>query len=255
MLNQEFSPIPSNLYTSRKHFSAKILRSRRMGTEEAFCLKWNDFQESISSSLGSLLSCSELHDVTLQCGPHSADSLHCHRLVLAACSDWFRNIFKSMVSTTTRHPVIVLWDATSQDMRLLLEFMYHGQVNVKQEHLNSFLSLAEKLSVRGLSHNDQNSQQKSQIRKLPTLSHSHTEEATSQFTSVGRVKTQASARDVQEMAVVKEEEPREGEEVQFDEGYDYYPVDPTLAMQYEGPNTSNIVNSKGERLLVLECQV
>ena len=114
-------------------------------TDEAFCLKWNDFQESISSSLGGLLHCSDLQDVTLQCGPQS---LQCHRLVLAACSDWFRQIFKTVNNNNNKHPVIVLWDAAARDMKLLLDFMYNGVVNVKQEHLNSFLALAERLSVR-----------------------------------------------------------------------------------------------------------
>ena len=117
-----------------------------MTSDEAFCLKWNDFQDSISSSLGELYQCSDLQDVTLQCGPQS---LQCHRLVLAACSTWFRQIFKTL-NSSNKHPVIVLWDTAARDMSLLLDFMYNGVVNVKQEHLNSFLALAERLSVRGL---------------------------------------------------------------------------------------------------------
>ena len=115
-------------------------------TDEAFCLKWNDFSESFSSSLGSQLHCRDLQDVTLQCG---TQALQCHRLVLAACSEWFRQIFKTVNNTTNnKHPVIVLWDAAAGDMKLLLDFMYNGVVNVKHEHLNSFLALAERLSVR-----------------------------------------------------------------------------------------------------------
>lgn len=118
-------------------------------TEEAFCLKWNDFSESFSSSLGSQLHCRDLQDVTLQCG---SQALQCHRLVLATCSQWFSDVFKSLSagSHSVRHPVIVLWDAAPTDMALLLDFMYNGVVNVKQENLNTFLALAERLSVRGL---------------------------------------------------------------------------------------------------------
>ena len=32
----------------------------------------------------------------------------------------------------------------------VLNFMYHGEVNVAQEELNSFLSVAEDLQVKGL---------------------------------------------------------------------------------------------------------
>merc|ERR1719493_190812 len=35
--------------------------------------------------------------------------------------------------------------------------MYHGEVNVKQDHLNSFLAVAERLRVRGLSQGDKQS--------------------------------------------------------------------------------------------------
>ena len=38
-------------------------------------------------------------------------------------------------------------------MQLLLQFMYNGLVNVKQEKLNQFLALAERLNVRGLTKN------------------------------------------------------------------------------------------------------
>merc|ERR1712098_889780 len=75
------------------------------------------------------------------------------RLVLSACSDWFKAVFRALPAVT-QHPVIVLWEATARDMALLLDFMYNGEVNVKQENLNSFLALAEKLSVRGLTQND-----------------------------------------------------------------------------------------------------
>merc|ERR1719319_1775950 len=41
-----------------------------------------------------------------------------------------------------------------RDLAAILDFMYHGEVNVKQDHLNSFLAVAERLKVRGLCQND-----------------------------------------------------------------------------------------------------
>ena len=51
---------------------------------------------------------------------------------------------------TAQHPVLVLWDASPADMALLCDFMYFGQVNVQQDRLPSFLALASRLEVKGL---------------------------------------------------------------------------------------------------------
>ena len=47
-----------------------------------------------------------------------------------------------------------LQDVQPRDLAAILDFMYHGEVNVKQDHLNSFLAVAERLKVRGLCQND-----------------------------------------------------------------------------------------------------
>jgi len=236
-------------------------------SDEAFCLKWNDFQESISSSLGGLLHCSDLQDVTLQCGQQS---LQCHRLVLAACSDWFRQIFKTVNSTNNKHPVIVLWDAAARDMEMLLNFMYNGVVNVKQEHLNSFLALAERLSVRGLTQNQTEKQDNTVSRfppkqsevSAPSQNHSHhslsQQRSRSITTSSSAVQHQEA--DIQEVAVVKQEQGMKedyldpgdgaGEMVQYEGDGDVgayddnYYEDPSAAVM-EFDNSANILNSKG----------
>ena len=41
-------------------------------------------------------------------------------------------------------------DVQPRDLAAILDFMYHGEVNVKQDHLNSFLAVAKRLKVRGL---------------------------------------------------------------------------------------------------------
>merc|ERR1719460_1039465 len=116
-----------------------------------------------------------------------------------------------------------MWDASARDMALLLDFMYNGVVNVKQENLNSFLSLAERLSVRGLT------QSQKHLATGPSHSHSHTsppsrvkprERSGQQVEQV-----EQDIQEVEEVAVVKEEQPKYeegGEVVQFEGegGYD-----------------------------------
>lgn len=53
-------------------------------------------------------------------------------------------------STPCKHPVIVLQDVAFTDLNALVEFIYHGEVNVHQQSLSSFLKTAEVLRVSGL---------------------------------------------------------------------------------------------------------
>ncbi len=62
-------------------------------------------------------------------------------------TDFFRAVLKR---NPAPNPVIVLWDMSADDVAKILRFMYNGEVEVKQAHLNAFLAVAERLRVRGL---------------------------------------------------------------------------------------------------------
>lgn len=117
--------------------------------DEHFCLKWNDYQDSIFHTLQDLRADEDFVDVTLVC---EGTPLRAHQLMLSACSDFFREMLKNLSRQRgfQAHPVIVLWDISVEDMKKVLKFMYNGEVEVPQAHLNLFLSVAEKLRVRGL---------------------------------------------------------------------------------------------------------
>jgi len=83
-------------------------------------------------------------DVTLSC---EGNQLKAHKVILSACSITFRELLKQNPS---QNPVVLLWDMKVQEVSAILDFMYNGEVNVKQENLNDFLAVAEKLKVRGL---------------------------------------------------------------------------------------------------------
>lgn len=69
-----------------------------------------------------------------------------HRLILAACSKHFQELFEGMPPSPAG--LIVILDGTSaHNMASLLEFMYRGEVHVSQESLSSFLKAAECLQV------------------------------------------------------------------------------------------------------------
>jgi len=54
------------------------------------------------------------------------------------------------------------------DLTAVLNFMYHGEVNVAQEDLNSFLAIAEDLKVKGLTQNKSEGNSKEQVIKKQT---------------------------------------------------------------------------------------
>jgi len=123
-----------------------------MGTEK-FCLKWNDFESNISSAFREIRSDGELFDVTL--ATEDEDHLKAHRVILAACSGFFRNILKR--SGSHQNLLLYLKGVSSRDMTSVLNFMYHGEVSVAQDDLNNFLQVAEDLRVKGLTQNNSNS--------------------------------------------------------------------------------------------------
>lgn len=48
------------------------------------------------------------------------------------------------------HPIVILKDVALSELRQLLQFMYKGEVHVRQQELSGFLQTAELLQVKGL---------------------------------------------------------------------------------------------------------
>jgi len=113
-------------------------------TNEKFCLRWNDFETNISVAFRELRDDKDFFDVTLACDDEQIQS---HKMILSACSPFFRNILRR---NPHKHPLLYLKGVKYSDLQSVLNFMYHGEVNVAQEDLNSFLSVAEDLRVKGL---------------------------------------------------------------------------------------------------------
>jgi len=122
-----------------------------MGSEK-FCLRWNDFETNISTAFRELRDDKDFFDVTLAC---NGDQIQAHKVILSACSPFFRNILRR---NPHQHPLLYLKGVKYSDLQSVLNFMYHGEVNVAQEELNSFLSVAEELSVKGLTQNQSSTQ-------------------------------------------------------------------------------------------------
>jgi len=114
-----------------------------MSTEK-FCLRWNDFESNISVAFRELREDKDFFDVTLACDD---EQIQAHKVILSACSPFFRTILRR---NQHAHPLLYLKGVKFSDLTSVLQFMYHGEVNVAQEDLNSFLAVAEELRVKGL---------------------------------------------------------------------------------------------------------
>ncbi len=108
--------------------------------------RWNDFESNVSSSFVDLRSKQEFFDVTLSCDKGSRQ-IQAHKVILAACSPFFRRV---LAKNPHANPLIYLKGIDYDNLTAILNFMYHGEVNVSQEDLSGFLKVAEELAVKGL---------------------------------------------------------------------------------------------------------
>jgi len=119
-----------------------------MGQPEQFSLKWGEFEETMSGGLRELRAAQQLEDVTLVV---EGGELKAHRVVLAACSPFFKRI---LVSCSHQTPLLYLRGIPKLELASMLDFMYQGEVSIGQDRLAAFLAVAEDLQVKGLTNSE-----------------------------------------------------------------------------------------------------
>ena len=113
--------------------------------DEKLCLQWNAFRENVSSAFGDLRVDKEFTDVTLAC--EDGQQVEAHKLVLSSASPFFLNLLKR---NKHPHPLVYMRGLEYEDLVSIMDFLYHGEVNIHQENLDSFLLLADELRLKGL---------------------------------------------------------------------------------------------------------
>ncbi len=123
-----------------------------MGSSENFCLRWNDFESNVSGAFRELRNDSDFFDVTLACDGSQGRTLQAHKVILSACSSFFKQMLRNVAMASPGHPnpLLYLRGVSFSNLESVLDFMYHGEVNVAQDDLNSFLAVAEDLQIKGL---------------------------------------------------------------------------------------------------------
>ena len=77
-----------------------------------------------------------------------------HKFVLAAASPLFRSLLHNQC-LTSNSPLIYLRGIKACDLNNVLDFVYHGSIDVPSNELNSFLAVAEDLQIKGLSKDEE----------------------------------------------------------------------------------------------------
>lgn len=127
---------------------------------DKFCLKWNDFENNVSTAFQELREDRDFFDVTLACEGNQLEAhkvgwmdicfLICEtkqilrQVILSACSPFFRGVLKR---NPHNHPLLYLRGIKYESILAVLNFMYNGEVNIAQAELSSFLAVAEDLQV------------------------------------------------------------------------------------------------------------
>ena len=122
----------------------KVKRISEMS--EKLNLEWNDFQSNVSQSFGVFRHEDYLQDVTLVTDDNT--QISAHKLILSASSDYFKSLFRTNANHT--HPLVCLNDVDGKVLGYILDYMYHGQIQIFEESLDSFIKVAKRFKLEGL---------------------------------------------------------------------------------------------------------
>ena len=70
-----------------------------------------------------------------------------HKVVLSAGSEYFKDI---LISNKHSHPLICLTGISSIELENVLDYIYHGEVQILQEKIDKFLDVAQRFKLNGL---------------------------------------------------------------------------------------------------------
>ena len=119
--------------------------SGSIGVDDHFTLEWNDYHRHLLGAFSSLRTDRDFVDLTLSC--EGGRKLNCHKMLLSACSPYFRGLLRE---NPHPHPIIILRQTSYEDLVAIIQFIYHGEVSLHQSRVKSFIKTAKTLKIRGL---------------------------------------------------------------------------------------------------------
>merc|ERR1711915_106572 len=120
-------------------------QSSTMVSRGRYTLSLSDFQATAGSTFKELLSDTNFADVTLVA--EEENEILAHKVILASSSSFFKRI---LIKHSQKTPIIYLNGIRFSDLQAIVNFIYLGEVEVRQEHLDTFLRAAKILEVKGI---------------------------------------------------------------------------------------------------------
>ena len=114
--------------------------------ENFFSLKSKNFQPNVTKTFQRLRHEKDFSDVTLI--GDDFQPLCAHKVVLSSSSEYFKNV---LYSTRNHSNVVLCMEGYSKgDLTNVLDYIYNGELQIHQEDLDTFLTVAERLKLDGL---------------------------------------------------------------------------------------------------------
>ncbi|GLH14746.1 Krueppel homolog 1 [Gryllus bimaculatus] len=117
-------------------------------------LSWQEHHSTLVSLVQSFWDNDLFVDCTLAA---EGKYLKAHKIILSACSPYFQLIFSQ---ENEKNPIVILKDVQFECLKSVLDFVYFGEVQVRESQLSTFLEVARLLQIKGLDSNDKETSQK-----------------------------------------------------------------------------------------------
>lgn len=116
-----------------------------MQPETMLNLRWDIFASHLSSTLDYCYEKQHFVDLSLVCKNNV--TFKCHKMILSATSGFFRRL---LMKNDHPHPLIILHDIDHNDLKLILNFMYYGEIQVPESDVKRLLKIAQVFDIHGL---------------------------------------------------------------------------------------------------------
>ena len=122
-----------------------------MGSKENVYFSWKEMGSKLALTIGELKEHNYFYDVILDCKDLDNDGpLKAHRMVLSNASPVLKHILLQQMYPGHSNPCIYFLSLKKNILSFLLEYIYKGEVEIPQSHLESFLHLAYELQIEGI---------------------------------------------------------------------------------------------------------